>query len=192
MRNRFFFMIAIIIATLSGCATKLPIMTEFDKAPLFGMIYDADGVPVHNASVLINGETGPLTDINGRFVIPNLPRGNHILVIHKEGYSSTTTSFDFMNKSQVLYLKMNSARQHYSKAVNHFECGLFRESLIEVQSTLDLDKDFYSATYLQVLILIKLKQFDEIPLLIEFLRTNLGALQEVDELEKMYLHEVNK
>src|SRR5690348_15121099 len=62
---------------LAACATQKVEDPLFDKAPLFGMIYDADNQPCDGVQLTVDGVPGPLTDIRGRFMIPDLTRGPH-------------------------------------------------------------------------------------------------------------------
>ncbi len=94
-----------------GCRTVGQDPLDFDRAPLFGMIYDADNQPVSAAQVIVDGKAGPQSDLNRRFVLPALKRGAHGIRVEKEGYEPISADLQFLNRSQVLYLKMSSLEQ---------------------------------------------------------------------------------
>jgi tetratricopeptide (TPR) repeat protein len=112
---------------LASCATpqkKNPL--SFDKAPLFGMIYDEDNQPCAGARLIIDGvegkgETGLVTDIRGRFVLPDLPPGEHHLVARKEGYEELSAKIVFLNSTDALFLRMVSFGQLLTNAEKALE-----------------------------------------------------------------------
>jgi tetratricopeptide (TPR) repeat protein len=100
------------VLLLISCASQDKVdIISFVSAPLFGMIYDDDNQPCANAKLIIDGQQGPVTDIRGRFLLPDLSRGGHTLVVQKEGFEELTVNFEFLNKTDVLYLKTISFPQ---------------------------------------------------------------------------------
>jgi tetratricopeptide (TPR) repeat protein len=124
----------LIIFILISCATtRKENLYEFTEAPLFGMVYDYDNQPCADVQIIIDGKSGPKTDINGRFAIDSLERGKHTIVVRKEGYEEHSFSFEFLNKGQILYLRMISFNQllrEIEKAIEN-EKWAEGESLIE-------------------------------------------------------------
>ncbi len=101
--------IALLCIAISACATGASSDPyAFETAQLYGMIYGQDNEPVSGALLLVNGEPGPTSDLEGRFVLPDLARGDHVVSISKNGYEPTEVSFQFLNQTQVLYLRMRS------------------------------------------------------------------------------------
>ena len=97
---------------LSSCVSmREREMREFDRASLPGMIYDLDEKPCAGALVVVDGEPGPRTDLNGRFTIGAMSRGVHDLRVVKDGYEPLETSIDYLDRTQVLYLKVTSHGQ---------------------------------------------------------------------------------
>lgn len=86
-------------------------LREFDQASLPGMIYDLDQKPCAGALVSVDGAPGPRTDLDGRFTIGSLPRGFHEIRVDKEGYEPLAASIEFVDRAQVLYLRVTSRDQ---------------------------------------------------------------------------------
>jgi tetratricopeptide (TPR) repeat protein len=107
---------------LLSCAShdKVDIIT-FQTAPLFGMIYDEDNQPCAGANVTIDDGARVVTDIRGRFLINDLSRGSHTLFMKKDGFEELTVTFQFLNKTDVLYLKAVSFAELLLKAERALE-----------------------------------------------------------------------
>jgi hypothetical protein len=95
---------AVLMMALAGClghhtTASLPAAnpdgteTAFDTATIVGRVVDEEIVPVANASVAADG-TGisAVTDIAGAFALPDLPVGNHTLVVQRDGYAELRQS----------------------------------------------------------------------------------------------------
>ena len=102
---------------LAGCASqKKPDVLTFDSAPLFGMIYDLDNQPCSGVTLRVDDLEGPLSDIRGRFVLPDLARGEHALSARKQGYEPLRITISFLNRTDVLHLQMISFNQLLARA----------------------------------------------------------------------------
>ena len=122
MKMNIIFPVLISLLFLS-CATSKNSIIDFKKAPLYGMIYDLNNNPLSGVLIKIKtehnttAETDPeednivrqaISDINGRFVIPNLKKGNHTLFSSLEDFEKMQLEFAFLNRTRVMYLKMVS------------------------------------------------------------------------------------
>lgn len=105
------FFLFFLLFFVSCTTTKKDNLQDFSEAPLFGMVYNYDNQPCSGALVMIDENEGPRTDINGRFVIQSVSKGKHQITVTKDGYEKLDFSFEFLNKSQVLYLRMISFNQ---------------------------------------------------------------------------------
>ena len=100
------------VLLVASCATqKGADPMAFDKAPLFGMIYDADNQPCAGVQLAVDGADGPMSDIRGRFVVPDLARGQHSMEARKDGFERLAVTVTFLNKTDVLHLQMTSFDQ---------------------------------------------------------------------------------
>ncbi len=110
--NRALVPVVLAVVILSSCQSfRERKLAEFNQAPLFGMVYDYEQKPVPAAQLLVDGRRGPQTDINGRFVIEALSRGAHRVKVTKEGFEPLEVQVDYLNRSQVLYLRVVSFNQ---------------------------------------------------------------------------------
>ena len=73
---RILFLTSMVCLLCMSCASaKREDFTDFQEAPLLGMIYDAQNSPVSGVSIAIDGTATAESDIEGRFLIPRLSRG---------------------------------------------------------------------------------------------------------------------
>jgi tetratricopeptide (TPR) repeat protein len=100
-----------------SCSTlKKENLSRFESSSLFGMIYDYENRPCSEVQVTIDGKEGPTSDINGRFIIQSLTRGEHQMTFTKDGFETESLRFNFLNRNQVLYVRMISFGQLLEKA----------------------------------------------------------------------------
>lgn len=103
---------ACLLFLVTSCVSqKARDLLAFEAAPLFGMIYDSGNQPCAGVHIEIDGQSGPLTDIRGRFVIPDLARGEHIVVARMAGYEDLVANISFVSRADVLHLQMTSFNQ---------------------------------------------------------------------------------
>lgn len=119
--------LVLLAMTLISCASQnYTDPNVFNKASLFGMIYDEDNQPCPGVTLSVDGnnsdqKTGLLSDIRGRFVIPDLGRGEHVVVARKEGFEELSVKVLFLNKTDVLFLRMVSFGQLLTSAERALE-----------------------------------------------------------------------
>ncbi len=117
-----FALVATALFILAGCMSQqVKDPRGFDVAPLFGMIYGYDNQPVAGVRISVDGKPGPQSDLMGRFVFPDLSRGEHSIIARKSGYETISISLKFLNQTQVLYLQMYSLAQLLDLAEKHIE-----------------------------------------------------------------------
>lgn len=115
---------------LASCATagKRDDPAAFDAAPLLGMVYDAEGSPVQGVRITLDGKDAAESDLSGRFIVSGVTRGAHRFGARCEGYETVESEFRFLNRSQVLYLRLHSADQLLSAAERALEAGNIPEA----------------------------------------------------------------
>ena len=114
-------------------------LSHFEAAPLLGMVYDAGNRPVSGAQLTIDGEPGPETGVNGRFVIPELERGHHMVVVEKAGHERLEVELEFISRTQVLYVRMTSLDHLLEEAERAIESRAYgaAKALLDRASALD-------------------------------------------------------
>lgn len=120
--------IIITLLLLAACQTGRR-ETNWD---LLGMIYDHYNNPVQGVELSINGEASVSSDIAGRFLIPNVAAGPHLISLTHADYEYVEVEVQFSDPKQVLYVKLHSL-----------------DSLLEkVEEALDGNRDIHAAEFL--------------------------------------------
>ncbi len=104
----------ILILSVSSCKSTPSLLKDtihdFKAADFIGVIYDSRNRPCQGVSVTVLDEKRSYrTDIDGRFVIPNLSQGQHEIQLSKEGFVSLNVPVNYTSRKQVLYAQMTSA-----------------------------------------------------------------------------------
>lgn len=93
-----------------------------------GYVFDTDGNPIYEASVLIAGTTDK-TDLFGYYsVSPTVTEGNQSIIAIKEGYNNNVTILNFSTIPQ--YKNVNFTLEDASAAVGEFETGPYTQQRI--------------------------------------------------------------
>jgi len=74
------------------------------------MIYDFDNTPVNGVLVYINNKKVVDSDIQGRFILDSMKKGEYSIKLTKRGYETFEEKFSF-DPLQVLYFKMINTEQ---------------------------------------------------------------------------------
>jgi tetratricopeptide (TPR) repeat protein len=164
MKNRFIQAIAggIFLLALLSCATetrKTPY--EFKNAPLIGMVYDRENKPCAGASVFIDEIEKASTDINGRFAVPGLSRGTHTVAVKKEGYEKEEFTFEFLSRSQVVYLRVYSFDQLLDEAEDAIAERSWAEAADLIERANAVKPDDPVGLYLEAVLFNEQKQYHE-------------------------------
>jgi len=145
MKKRILLM-ALCAALIFSCKTTDD-PTDFELSNLPGMIYDGDNRPCERVTLLVvkvlEGEEKELftvqTDINGRFILPGLDRGDYRIVARREGYETLETEISYTSRTEVLYLKMFSQDQLLVLAADSLDMGRFDRSLAFLNRSESID-----------------------------------------------------
>ncbi len=76
-----------------------------------GIIYDKEGRPVSGVEVFVGEVHRGTSDSSGRFFLPNLEFGQHLISARRIGFRSWTDTLDFRSRDQVLYVSLQSGPQ---------------------------------------------------------------------------------
>lgn len=144
----------ILLLLAGGCAThKAPF--AFDRAPLFAMVHDSDGVPVGGAEISADGSRVAVSDSGGRAVIPELARGSHTVVVTREGYEEIRTTFAFENQNQLLYLRLTSFQHLLARLEKTIKEGEWRLATDLLRRVEGVRRDDARAVFLRAVIASK-------------------------------------
>jgi tetratricopeptide (TPR) repeat protein len=120
--------LALCIASIAACAGT-PDPSAFVGAGLHGVVFDEGGAPVGWAEIRIAGGSPVHSDINGRFLVPNVGRGRVRVEVVKEGYEPLDAEVEFMRRTQVAYLRVYSASHLAELAEEHADAGRFERAI---------------------------------------------------------------
>jgi len=106
---------------LTACTTT----PATNRGPILGMIYNHDRLPVGDVTVswLQNGKsvTTALSDVRGRFSLPEIPYGKITLQFSKDAYEPVVWNFQFSTPSQVVYMRMENSDELFGEASDAVE-----------------------------------------------------------------------
>jgi tetratricopeptide (TPR) repeat protein len=122
-------LLIVIILTLgfSSCQTGKPIKRLSKEGFLHAMIYDHENIPVSNVTVYINGKKTVESDIQGRFVLESVKKGEHTIKLTKKGYEELVGTFQY-EPMNVLYFKMINTQQLAVLAENAIDLAEYTEA----------------------------------------------------------------
>ena len=98
------------VILLISCQSGKPIKMLSDEGMMYAMIYDYDNMPVSGVAVFINGRKIVDSDIQGRFILTSMKKGEYSVRLTKRGYETLEENFQF-DPLQVLYIKMINTAQ---------------------------------------------------------------------------------
>jgi len=104
------FGIFLVITLLISCQTGKPIKRLSDEGMMYAMIYDYENTPVSGVAVYINGKKKVDSDIQGRFILDKMKKGEYRVKLTKKGYETLNELFQY-DPMQVLYFKIINAQQ---------------------------------------------------------------------------------
>lgn len=114
----------IIFLLLSSCKSYKHVdVSDFTEAPLFGMVYGPDNRPLADVAITLNDIHVSTTDIEGRFIIPSVPKGQHIMISSKEGFETIISTLIFNNRTQVVHILMLSKYNLFELMISNLREG---------------------------------------------------------------------
>ncbi len=160
MKNLYAILTVLTLVALAGCES-VPISTDFMLAPLEGKIFDNDNTPCSDVLVTIDKGASVRSDINGRFVLTAVGKGKHEITATKEGYESFLTSFSFLNRNQILWIRMISLKQIERKIEAAFDDEKWEDAENLIDRALKVKDNDPVILYLQALLFDHNGWFDQ-------------------------------
>jgi tetratricopeptide (TPR) repeat protein len=157
---------AAVLALAVSCASTSD-STGFasTRAVLRGMVYNTDRLPVVdvNVSVLDKGRViqTAVSDIHGRYALPEVSYGAVTLQFTKDGYEPLTWSFGYKVPSQIVYVQMSNLDELIEKAADEIqkqEWTATNSFLVRIRK---LDPQNRVAAFLEAEMLIRQGHFEE-------------------------------
>jgi tetratricopeptide (TPR) repeat protein len=150
MKHLYVIFICILSIGFAGCESA-PISSDFMLASLEGKIFDYDNTPCSDVLITIDNGGSVRTDINGRFLLPSVGKGKHEIKATKNGYEDYVASFSFLNRNQILWIRMLSIHQLEKKIETAFDEKKWDEVESLVDRALAIDKNDPIIMYLQAM-----------------------------------------
>jgi hypothetical protein len=159
---RMFFMLMIIpLIFFTGCKSSIK-TRDFDKSTLYGMLYDYDNKPCFGAEIYVDeSEEAVQTDISGRFILVDLKKGTHQITVKLDNYEELSISYDYIDKTHILYLKIISFNQLLRFAEESLEGKKYYETDDYLTRAEAIQTDNPVAVYLRALYFIETNKIDE-------------------------------
>jgi tetratricopeptide (TPR) repeat protein len=107
---RWLFLITAAVFCQTGCQTGKPIKRMSNDGFMYAMIYDYDNSPVTGVTVWLDGKKTVDSDIQGRFILEKMKKGEYSVKLAKKGYEAFEEVFHY-DPLQVLYFKIINASQ---------------------------------------------------------------------------------
>ncbi|MEA1911662.1 MAG: carboxypeptidase-like regulatory domain-containing protein [Spirochaetota bacterium] len=174
MKIYIYSLLLLIIILVSSCKSiDDGSFSHFHEAPLYGMIYDSESSPLVGAMVVLDNEKFSQTDINGRVLFSAVSRGNHSVVINKEGFEEVRMVLNFSNRNQVLYSTLISLQNILDNIENTIQSGKMLEAKLFLVRASKINSDDIRFKYLKIVYLTKIDEYQE-------------ALKRIDLLMELY------
>jgi hypothetical protein len=90
---------------------------------LGGIVTDVGGTPVAGAEVELDGRRPVITSLDGRFGVTGVRRGPHSIRARKPGHEPATVEVDFVDRRQIIYIRLVSRDALIRSAVTAIEAG---------------------------------------------------------------------
>ncbi len=179
LESRKYVIFILISMTFLSCRTnklensifQLEPIHDFKTAPLIGVIYSTDNVPCPEATISIYSDDETATklqpvqkvvsDINGRFMVPEVQKGRHEIIITKEGFEEGKITFDFLDMTKVFYIQMKSLESLLDDAEKSLDKRELQDAEVYIERALAIDDKSLEALYLKAVVLTLLGKSKE-------------------------------
>jgi len=140
-----------VLGAAVGCSTTEKMSAT--SAVLRGMVYNTSRTPVLDMKVSLirdGRETGSvLTDIHGRYFIPEVPYGPVTLRFLKDSYEPLDWSFSFDKPTQVVYVQVSSLNELLDRAAGNIQKRQWADAASCLERIRKMQPDNAIASYLE-------------------------------------------
>ena len=165
------FLLPGVLFILGGCASGDVIgeknFHDFESAPFLGMVYTSENAPCNGATIqlLKSGKAKEKaevkSDINGRFMLPDVPKGVHRIRVFKAGYEPSTISFDFADPTQVFYTQLLSLSQILGETEKSLDARRWKEAEEWLIQARQIDSRSGEVLFLEAVLYVSTEQIDK-------------------------------
>jgi tetratricopeptide (TPR) repeat protein len=175
-----FIAISCIVTAMMSCASG-PVAKNKSQA-LYGMIYDRDNRPVHNAEIYVNGKYMVSSDIQGHFTISQIrPKLQYILLVKKQNYEEVQMEISNTDPADVLYVRMMSGDQFLMEAEQALKAKNWSDTEALLARAQQAGADGTSVQYLQAILCFYRERYGEALLLLN------GLTEKIKNAPYLYL-----
>jgi tetratricopeptide (TPR) repeat protein len=142
-----FFALIVVALTLASCRS-----TPYGRLAvgLNGMVYDFENKPIPQYIITLDGKNEVSTDINGRFFIPRVTSGTHVIGGGRQGYESYRGELVINDRRQVVYIRVPTLAQLINLADEALSANRLEEAADFLRRAWSLEEPttellFYSA-----------------------------------------------
>ncbi|MBN1648172.1 MAG: hypothetical protein JW874_09080 [Spirochaetales bacterium] len=162
---------------ISGCKTAQHDINDFDTAHISGMVYCRGNDACANVRIVVNTaqsaeekedgkkkdktEKTVYSDIYGRFSIPELEKGPHTVTASKQGFETNSFDFEFLNRTQSIYIYMISEEDLITELESENEAKNYNRASRTVDRLLALNPDSSRGLFLAAGVSMKLTEYEK-------------------------------
>ncbi|MBN2651889.1 MAG: hypothetical protein JXR63_05850 [Spirochaetales bacterium] len=192
-RNRVLLVAIMVAVMLVSCQSKT--LSPFESAGLRGMIYDADNKPNPSVKITVSRlesetldfkkprvgvipkieykEISVFSDFEGRFLFPDMAPGLYKVVVAKPDYEGIEFEFEFMSRTQFIYLNILSFNQLVRKAKEVLAEDKFKDAEFYLKRAESIRQDDDVLQYIRAVSLYRQKEDEKaLEVLAAMLRRN--------------------
>lgn len=112
---------------------------------LHGIVFDGAGAALAGVEVEVTDVTGETSrvssDVRGRFVVPRITAGRIAIAAGKPGYEPARVEESFLDATQIVYLRLRSARELIGEAESLLETDRPAAALAAARHALEIGPD---------------------------------------------------
>lgn len=116
-----------LVITAGGCSTLKDRLTV--RSDIRGLVYDEHNQPVSGFEIEVSGRYRAVSDVNGRFVLHNIPLQNHFFSASVPAGPVMSGELILRDKKEIIYLRSESAHSRYRRIGEHLVSGKPEDAL---------------------------------------------------------------
>ena len=146
----------------------------FKATDLNGMVYDFSNKPVANCEISLGEKHNSVTDINGRFSLPKVPLGTHIITGFKKAFESYSEEIIVKDKGQIVYIRIPSLNQLLNLADEALSANDFVTAEEMLERTYQIDQNNMEMLFYYAAVKFRQREYDNAQRILESAR-DLGS-----------------